>query len=172
MKLSKGPSSSCALLMALACAAAYAVGARAEALHAPPPQDGTAFAARVDGYMRQAGYDYHRVKPNSWYINMKGKELPQIRILVGTGSNSLAVGAVVVPKARLRVTAEAMQKMMKLSYDLNYVRVCIDPDEDLIVLSQARDKWLDQQEFSSTVERVAAAADRAYAEMRPFLGAP
>ncbi len=122
--------------------------------------------------MRQAGYDYHRVKPNSWYINMKGKELPQIRILVGAGSNSIAVGAVVVPKARLRATAEALDRMMKLSYDFNYVRACIDTDGDLIVLSQVKDKWLDQQEFGNTVERVSAAADRAYAEMRPFLGTP
>ena len=169
MKLSKRLWPSCALLLllALACAASDAAAARGGT-----KQESTAFATRVGGYMRQAGYDYHRVKPNSWYINVKGRELPQIRVLVGAGPNTIAVGAVVVPKAQLRVTAEAMQKMMKLSYDLNYVRVCIDTDDDLIVISQVKEKWLDQQEFMSTVERVAAAADRAYAEMRPFLATP
>lgn len=46
------------------------------------------------------------------------------------------MGAVVVPKRNLRVNAEALQRLMKLSYDLNYVRVCIDTDDDLIVMSR------------------------------------
>jgi hypothetical protein len=127
------------------------------------------FEARVEGFLRQSGFDYRKVKTNSWYVNMAGKELTQIRVLVGAGPNSIAVGAVVAPKARLRVTADSLYKMMKLSYDLNYVRVCIDPDEDLLVMSQVKEPWLTPQEFKSTVERVAAAADRAYAEVRQFL---
>jgi hypothetical protein len=139
---------------------------------ATPGQNGTTFAARVESFLRQSGYDYQNVRANSWFINRKGKELPQIRVLVGAGPSSIAVGAVVVPKRSLRVTADAMYKMMKLSYDLNYVRVCIDPDEDLIVIAQVKEGWLDLQEFKAVVERVTAAADRAYGEMRPFLNTP
>jgi hypothetical protein len=62
-------------------------------------------------------------------------------------------------------------RMMKLSYALNYVRVCIETDEDLLVMSQVKERSLDLQEFKDTVERVAAAA-RAYGEMRPFLTSP
>lgn len=157
--------------LTLACALATALAPCADARPARrgARQGGATFEARVEGFLRQSGYDYRKVKTNSWYVNMAGKELTQIRVLVGAGPNSIAVGAVVAPKARLRVTADSMYKMMKLSYDLNYVRVCIDPDEDLLVMSQVKEPWLNLQEFKSTVERVAAAADRAYAEVRPFL---
>ena len=137
-----------------------------------PRQAGATFEARVEGWLRQSGYDYRKVKANSWYVNMRGKELTQIRVLVGAGSNSIAVGAVVVPKRSLRVTADSMHKMMKLSYALNYVRVCIDPDEDLLVMAQVKERSLDLQEFKDTVERVVSAADRAYGEVRPFLNTP
>jgi hypothetical protein len=134
-----------------------------------PLQTSSTFEARVDDFLRQSGYEHRKVKANSWYVIMKGKQLPQIRIIIGAGQNNLAVGAVVVPKRNLRVTSESLYKMMKLSYDLNYVRVCIDLDDDLLVMSQMKDRWLDLQEFKTTVERVATAADRAYGEMRPFL---
>jgi hypothetical protein len=125
--------------------------------------------ARVESYLRESGFDYKRVKENSWYINKTGKQLANIRVLLGASSSSISVGAVVVPKQNLRVTADSMYKMMQLSYDFNFVRICIDPDEDLLVMSQVKMRLLDLQEFKDTIERVAAAADRAYGEVRPFL---
>lgn len=138
-----------------------------------PAQTVGAFEARVESFLSQSGYEYHKVKTNSWYMLLPGgTNLKQIRILVGAGPNSIALGAVVVSNRSLRITAESMQKMMKLSYDLNYARVCIDTDGDLIIMSQLRDRWLDAEEFKRSVNLVSAAADRAYGEMRPFLTAP
>jgi hypothetical protein len=137
-----------------------------------PPQGSVPLEARVDSWLRQSGYEYRKVKANSWYVNIMGQELKQIRVLIGAGPSSIAVGAVVAPKRSLRLTADSMYKLMKLSYDLNYVRVCVDPDEDLIVMSQVKERALDLQEFKDTIERVTSAADRAYAEVRPFLSTP
>jgi len=142
------------------------------AMQSTPPQASTPFEARVEGYLRQSGYEFRKVRTNSWYILTTGKQLTQIRVLVGAGPSSLAVGAVVVSKQNLRVTSDLMQRMMKLSYDLNYVRICVDPDGDLIVMSQLRDEWLDADEFRRTVGLVAAAADRTFGEARMFLSAP
>lgn len=155
-------------LAALLLATALVAAADARPVTAPPQEVGP-FAQKVEGFLLQSGYEFRRVKANSWYINKTGKQLPQIRVLVGAGPNSIAVGAVVVPKARLRVTAESMFKMMKLSYDFNYVRICIDPDDDLLVMEQVKERHLDLAHFKEVVERVAAAADRAYGEMQPFL---
>ena len=136
---------------------------------ASAPQVSVTFEARVESWLRQTGYDYKRVKANSWYITLTGKQLRQIRVLVGAGPTSIAVGAVVVPKQRLRVTMDSMYKMMKLSYDLNYVRVCIDPDDDLLVMAQVEERSLDAQEFKKTIDRIAAAADRTYGEVQAFI---
>lgn len=130
------------------------------------------FEARIDSFLQQGGYEHKKVKANSWYANVRGKQLAQIRIIIGAGVSSLAVGAVVVSKQRLPLTSDLLFKMMKLSYDLNYVRICIDPDGDLLVMAQRKDRWLDFQEFKDTVDRVVAAADRAYGEVRPLLTTP
>ena len=79
------------------------------------------------------------------------------------------MGAVVLPKEKMKLTAEGLEKLMKLSYDLNYVRLCIDTDDDLIVMAQLKDPWLNASEFKNTVSLVTEAADRAYAVMRPYL---
>jgi hypothetical protein len=101
----------------------------------------------------------------------------QVRLILGAGMvtggpGSIAMGAVVVPKRDLRLSTEALEKLMKLSYDLNYVRICIDSDDDLIVMAQLKDPWLNAAEFRTTIDLVASAADRAYAVMRPYLNKP
>ncbi|HEX5965005.1 MAG TPA: hypothetical protein VFY51_03710 [Pyrinomonadaceae bacterium] len=131
-------------------------------------QAGT-FEARVEEFLRQSGHEYHKVKANSWYILVNGKEMSQIRIILGAGPGSIAMGAVVVPKQKMKLSTEALQKLMKLSYDLNYVRVCIDSDDDLIVMAQLKDPWLNASEFRATINLVTSAADKAYAVMRPYL---
>lgn len=138
----------------------------------PAPGEPGTFEAKVESYLQQSGYEFHKVKSNSWYLLVPGKEMSQIRIILGAGPGSIAMGAVVVPKRNLNITAESMQKLMKLSYDLNYVRVCIDSDDDLLVMSQLKDGWLSAAEFKNTINIVANAADRAYGVMRPYLAAP
>ena len=133
-----------------------------------PAQPGT-FEAKVESYLEASGYEFHKVKSNSWYLLVPGKEMSQIRIILGAGPSSIAMGAVVVPKRNLSITADSLQKLMKLSYDLNYVRICLDVDDDLIVISQLKDRWLSAAEFKSTIDIVAGAADRAYGVMRPYL---
>ncbi len=133
-----------------------------------------AFEARVEDFLRQSGAEYHKVKTNSWYLLVPSKQMGQLRIILGAGMvsgspGSIAMGAVVVPKRDLRLSTEALEKLMKLSYDLNYVRVCIDSDDDLIVMAQLKDPWLNAAEFRTTIDLVASAADRAYAVMRPYL---
>lgn len=133
-----------------------------------PAQPGT-FEARVEDFLRQSGQEFHKVKANSWYLLVNGKEMGQIRIILGAGPSSIAMGAVVVSKRDLRLSTEALEKLMKLSYDLNYVRPCIDSDGDLIVMAQLKDPWLNAAEFRTTISLVSSAADQAYAVMKPYL---
>lgn len=133
-----------------------------------PAQPGT-FEARVEALLQQSGHEFHKVKANSWYLLVNGNEMGQIRIILGAGRTSIAMGAVVVPQKNLRLSTEALQKLMKLSYDLNYVRICLDVDDDLIVMSQLKEPWLNAEEFNTTVSTVASAAEQTYAVIRPYL---
>lgn len=134
----------------------------------PAPAQAGTFEARVEEFLRQSGQEFHKVKANSWYLLVNGKEMGQIRIILGAGPSSIAMGAVVIPKRDLRLSTEALEKLMKLSYDLNYVRICIDSDDDLLVMAQLKDPWLNAEEFRTTISLVTSAADRAYAVMKPY----
>lgn len=127
------------------------------------------FEAKIEGLMRQSGYDFRKVKQNSWYLILPGREMAQIRIILGAGPSQIAMGAVVLTKGDVPMNAQAFHELLKLSYSLNYVHVCIDADDDLIVMSQKKDPWLNVEEFKTTVSQVSAAADRAFAVMKPYL---
>lgn len=133
------------------------------------PQTAAAFPQEFESLLQQSGYDVKKVKANSWYIERVGKVHPRIRILIGSSSTSVAINAVIASKRNLRLTADAYYKLMKLSYDFNYVRICIDTDNDLIVMAQRKSIWLNLQELKDTIEKVTTAADRAYGEMRLFI---
>jgi len=137
----------------------------------PPAQPGT-FEARVEEFLQQSGHKFQKVQANSWFLLVDGKEMGPIRIILGAGPRQIAMGAVVVPKRNLKLSTEALEKLMKLSYELNYVRICLDGDDDLIVMQQMKEPWLNAEEFRATVNTVATAADRAYEVMRPYLSAP
>ena len=138
----------------------------------PAPAQAGTFEARIEEFLRQSGQEYRKVQANSWYLLVKGKEMGEIRIILGAGPSQIAMGAVVVPKPKMQLSTEALQKLMKLSYDLNYVRICIDSDDDLIVMAQLKDPWLNVDEFRTTINLVSSPADRAYAVMRPYLSKP
>ena len=133
------------------------------------PAQPQTFEARVEEYLRQSGEEFHKVKANSWYLMVDSKEMGRLRIILGAGPTSIAMGAVVVSKPNLRLSTDALEKLMKLSYDLNYVRICIDSDGDLLVMSQVKDPWLNAAEFRTTISLVSSAADQAYAVMKPYL---
>lgn len=135
----------------------------------PPAAKPGTFEYKVEEFIRLSGFNFKKVKSNSWYLLNPSPEMIQTRVILGAGPGSIAMGAVVVPKDKLQLTAEALEKLMKLSYDLNYVRPCIDSDGDLIVLAQLKDPWLNAAEFKTTVNLVTAAADRTYAIMRPYI---
>ncbi len=151
---------------------AHTSGATARSQTTPAPATPGTFEYRVEEFIRESGFKFQKVKANSWYLMTPGTEMAQIRVILGAGPNAIAMGAVVVPKRNLRLTTDALQQLMKLSYDLNYVRVCIDTDDDLIVMGQLKDPWLNAAEFKNMVNLVTAAADGAYKVMRAHLSAP
>ena len=165
----RGRSAFLVLLILVLTSAVYAQPTPAQ--QPAPAQPGT-FEARVEEFLKQSGQEYRKVQANSWYLLVKGKEMGQIRIILGAGPSQIAMGAVIVPKQKLQLSTEALQKLMKLSYDLNYVRVCIDADDDLIVIAQLKDPWLNAGEFRTTIDLVTAAAERTFALMRPYLNEP
>ena len=127
------------------------------------------FEAKVESLINQSGYQFQKVKSNSWYAVLQGREMAEMRLILGAGQASIAMGVVVAPRRNLKLSTEALFKLLKLSYELNYVSVVIDSDDDLLVMTQRKEAWLTPDEFSETLSQVTAAAERTYAAMKPFI---
>jgi hypothetical protein len=136
-----------------------------QAAQAPPGS----LEAKVEGLLRQSGYQFQKVKSNSWFAIVQGREMSEMRIILGAGPASIAMGVVVAQKRNLRLSTDGLFKLLKLSYELNYVNVVIDSDDDLLVMSQRKEAWLTPEEFKATLSQVTAAADRAYAVVKPLI---
>lgn len=142
---------------------------QAQQPQAPPAAQPGTFEAQVEEFLKESGYEYRKAQANSWYLLVNGKEKGQIRVILGAGPQQIMIGAIVARKNRLQLSSEAFQKLMKLSYELNYVRICLNVDDDLIVMSQLKRPWLNAEEFRTTVNTVVSAAEQTYAAIRPYL---
>ena len=70
-----------------------------------PAQPGT-FEAKVESYLEQFGYEFHKVKNNSWYLLIPGKEMAQIRIILGAGPSSIAMMTAIASPTSAQFTPE------------------------------------------------------------------
>jgi hypothetical protein len=80
--------------------------------------------------------------------------------------------ALVAEKKDLKLTPEAMAKMLRLNSDLDRVKIGVDDDGDAFVRIDASIRILDTDEFKALIEQTAAAADEVFAALKPFLAAP
>ena len=126
-------------------------------------------AVKTESFLRQSGYKYQKLSGEVWIIKRQGENISDLQMLVATGSDFVIVGVIVAVKKDIRATPAMYQKLLKLNHSQDYVKIGFDDDDDLFVRTEVRTRTLDLQDFKATVERVAAAADKVYGDMSPFI---
>lgn len=128
--------------------------------------------AKIDQLLKDAGYDAQRKRDDIWVINRKGKNIGDFGVIVSAQAGYVLVGVLVARKAELRMTSELSLKLLRLADLIDFVKVGLDSDEDLFVRTEIRTRLVDQQSLKEVIEDVCTAADKAYAEVKPFLKTP
>ncbi|MCM3870904.1 MAG: YbjN domain-containing protein [Pyrinomonadaceae bacterium] len=127
-------------------------------------------AAKTSRLLQESGYAHRKTGDHTWLIERMETNKPPI--LVANGPDFLVVGIIVAEKKNMRVSADLSLKLLKLNHSLDYVKCGLDADDDLFVRSEVRIRVTDLAAFKALVEGVISGADRAYAEVKPFLITP
>lgn len=136
----------------------------------PPPPislDDKQTIATVERLLAESGQKFVSAGAGVWIISRNGPNLISFRIVLSSAAGTLITEVIVAPGKSVRIN-DAGPYLLRLANKLDYVKVGLDIGGDLFVRNEARVKSLDVEEFKSNIERVAAAADRVFVEVKPF----
>jgi hypothetical protein len=144
-------------------------GLRADARRLPQAKSDAQTVAKLAAILERSGYTYTKAKDNIWVVSFKGQSLPDINIFVTSVAGVVVMGAVVAEKSRMQVTPEMMRKLLKLTHNIDRVKIGFDDDDDLFVRSEVSARLFDLEEFKFDMQQVTAASDQVHAAIKPYL---
>ena len=129
----------------------------------------TAAANKVTQLLQASGYQFATHTPIVWSVTRTGSSLKSFKVVISVSEELMVIFVTVVPKARMRMTPEFMQSLLRFNYSLDRVKVAIDDDGDLCVRSDSSVRLADVQEFKVLVEQVAASSNEVYEKSNAFI---
>jgi hypothetical protein len=134
------------------------------------PQSTTAqTSAKVAQWLKQSGFTYTKASETVWVVKSKGNILGDFETFVATNENVVVIGVVMARQKNLKMTQEALLKILKLNHDNDFVKIGIDEDNDLFVRLERKIRTLDFEEFIACYSEVILASDNVYKNIKPFL---
>lgn len=134
---------------------------------AQPPPTSLDDKQTVERLLAESGQKFVNAGAGVWIIRRSGPNLTSFQVVLSSVAGTLVTEVVVVPGKSVRIEA-AGPNLLRLANKLDYVKVGLDGDDDLFVRNEARVKSLDVEELKANIERVAAAADLVFVEVKPF----
>lgn len=153
------------MMAALMASAVLRADARMLAQSKSDPQT----VAKLAGILERSGYAYKKAADNIWVVNFKGNSLADVNVIVTSAEGLVVMAVVVAQKSTMKVTPEMMYKLLKLTHDIDRVKIGFDSDDDLFVRSEVSTRLFDLEEFKFDMQQVAAASDQIHAAIKPFL---
>jgi hypothetical protein len=108
-------------------------------------------------------------KTAAWTIDRRSAERGEFQVVVTVKSDLLIVFVTVEQKARIQRTPELDQKLLKMSYKFDFVKIGIDDDDDVFVRIDTHLRLLDSAALVEIVEQVARITDIVYVALKPHL---
>ena len=140
----------------------------AQAQHPPSQSD----IERLDGIVKESKFTAKKIdnpKQPVWSIKRKGENLKEFEVIFIVKDGVLVTFVTVAPKASLKRTPELLEKMLKMNYQYDTVKIGFDDDDDAYVRIDQRMRIVDVQEFNQIIDQVSMAADTLQAELKPFM---
>jgi hypothetical protein len=106
---------------------------------------------------------YRKLNQQGWLVEQDDE-----KILLGVQDNFIIVGIIVTQKGSFSESGPAMKSMLILANELDFVKIGIDDDGDLLVRTEWKGKSLTRSEFTEMVEGVVTAAKRVRARIGAF----
>lgn len=139
---------------------------------AEPTEAEKAAAARMGSAVEQSGFRSKQFNDHVWAVYGKDKSGREWRVICGGNAEQYVIGIVVAEKKNMRLTDEAMRRLLKLSHESDHVKIGLDNDDDLFVRVELKTPWLDLDEFKFAVNQSIKAAEQAHEAIKPCLVQP
>ncbi len=135
-----------------------------------PLSDDNAKVAKLLEGSGQKYKTYNIASGPVWSIEeLHGSSLKNIQILLGASGGFMVMGVVVAEKAHMNVTPEFMHKLLKLSHEVDRVKLGFDNDDDLFVRIESPVRLLDAQDFKAQIDQLVLAANEVHKQMSSFI---
>ena len=127
---------------------------------------------RLDAIVKESKFAAKKIenpKQPVWTIKRKGESLKEFEVIFIVKNGVLVTFVTVAPKANLKRTPELLEKMLKMNYQYDSVKIGFDQDEDAYVRIDQRLRVVDVQEFNQIIDQVSLAADALHLELKPYM---
>ena len=140
--------------------AVFCVGATAQ----KKPGKAVAKPDKVGTLIKTSGYTHQFIRKGLWTVDSDAGP-----ILILHDADILAVFMIIAKKGELKLNAEGLSDILKLSDKLDYLKFAIDDDGSLYVRADSRIRLTDQAAFDDTLVRVVSGYEKAVAKLAPYL---
>jgi len=158
-------------LRAFAIVAMLAFGTIQSASAQEASADTKASAGKTLKLLSASGYQFKQFNPVVWGIEFTGKNMGGFRVIVTAQEKLVVIFATIAKKDQIPLTPPALQALLHCNHSFDRVKVGLDDDGDAFVRLDVSARVLDDEEFKTNVEQLAAAVDEAYQQIKPFLKA-
>lgn len=127
---------------------------------------------RLDGIVKESKFAAKKLdnpKQPVWTIKRKGESLKEFEVIFIVKNGVLVTFVTVAPKASLKRTPELLEKILKMNYQYDTVKIGFDDDDDAYVRIDQRLRIVDVQEFNQIIDQVSMAADTLHTELKPYM---
>ena len=121
-------------------------------------------AVKVERFLAESGFEFKAHGTDGWTIQASTGT-----VVIGAEGENVVVEMIIAPKGKFQVSAESMSDMLKLAHGLDFLKVGIDPEDNLFVRSEAKIGSVDGPEFNATLLRIVNGHAKATAKMAPYL---
>ena len=135
-------------------------------------QTSPAEEARVSALLSAAKIKFAKhssAKTAAWTINRRSAERGEFQVVLTVKSDLLIVFVTVEQKARILRSPELDQKLLKMSYKFDFVKIGIDDDDDVYVRIDTHLRLLDSAALVEIIEQVSRITDNVYVALKPHL---
>ena len=123
----------------------------------------------IEKLLYQSGYTYTKKTDTVWTIDFIGKSLPKYMVIITKTDDMVISFVTVAEKNKVKLTPEAMQKLLRANYNYDKVKIGLGRDEELTIRIDQSIRVTDLQDMKDNINQVALAADEIYAILGPYL---
>lgn len=134
----------------------------------PKPAPSGSSAARVLAALEKSGHTYRKVDEGIWAVGLSGKNIKEIAVVVVAVEDSVLVQAQLAGRKDLSLKEALLVKLLELNHEYDASKLALS-EEMLYARTEMRAKLVDAKELDYLITQVAALADEAYPQIKPFV---